>query len=80
MQTIEGTIDHIRFQNKDDGWAAVTIKKGNELMQATGVMPGVHIGMSVKVEGEFENGKYGPSFKISRFCQTQPSDVSGIYN
>lgn len=79
--TLTGTIDSVRYQNPDNGWSAVTVrKKDGGLLPASGIMPGVKKGMYVTMEGELENTvKYGVNFKATSFSESRPSDAEGIY-
>lgn len=79
--TLTGTIESVRFQNPENGWSAVTVrKKDGGLLPAAGIMPGVKKGMYITMDGELENSpKYGTGFKATSFAEARPSDKEGIY-
>ncbi len=84
--TIKGTIENIRFTNPDGGWTAACIRctgpvTGKDTrLNVTGVLPGIRIGMSLRAEGEIEDSKYGPTFRIATWHEELPTDVKGIEN
>ena len=87
MQTITGKLDYIRYQNPQNGWIAAAFQTddplGNEIgkcgcVSVTGVLPGAKVGMYLRLEGEVEASKYGPTFKFSAWSDWRPSDVEGI--
>lgn len=78
--TIEGTIDSIRFQNPENGWAAVLLEVDKELLAATGIMPGIRLGMSVSLTGSYDTNKYGQYFKVEKYQPARPKNTKGIYN
>lgn len=80
MQTIEGTIENIRFQNPDNGWCAAQLldKETKKPVSITGVFPALRVGMTIRATGEIEQTKYGPTFRIQSWSEARPSDVEGI--
>ena len=78
MTTYTGTIEKILFQNTESAWAAVLIQTETGCKKANGIMPGLRLGMNVRVSGELENNKYGETLKASEFSEEMPSDVEGI--
>ena len=78
MTTYTGTIERILFQNTDSAWAAVIVNTDKGLRKASGIMPGLRLGMTAKLSGEIQNTKYGESLNASEFCEEQPSDIEGI--
>ena len=77
---IKGTIKTIRFVNQASSWSVITIDTGQgEPIVATGIMPGVKPGMSVELDGDFTNGKYGPQFEATSYMESKPTSVEGIY-
>ena len=87
--TLSGTIDKIFFQNQENAWAAVLVNTGSsdtsrsiftapQTVKASGIMPGLRLGMTVSLEGEMEMGKWGQTLKVSSFSEMLPSDTEGI--
>lgn len=80
MTTLKGTINSIRYQNKENAWAAVILNTAaGKTIVASGIMPGIKIGMAVKLEGEYKNTKWGMQFEATAFEEDRPSDIEGIY-
>jgi helicase, putative, RecD/TraA family len=77
--TITGTIDTIRCQKPDSGWAAATLATPRGKVVITGIMPPLHVGMTCEVTGEPFTNRYGEQLKVSSFLETRPSDAEGIY-
>ena len=78
MTSITGTIDRILFQNPDNAWAAVILNTEQGYRKASGVMPGLRLGMTARLSGEMQTDRYGESLKASEFEEVQPNDISGI--
>ena len=87
MQTITGKIDYIRYQNPQNGWIAAAFQTDDPVAEkigkggfvsVAGVLPGAKVGMYLRLDGEVEASKYGPTFKFSAWSDWRPSDVEGI--
>ena len=84
--TIKGTIDYIRFSNPDNGWTAATLTldeqyaKGckDDKASVTGILGDIAVGTHISAEGDYENTKYGPTFRIREWKEERPSDIEGI--
>ena len=75
MEMISGYIDHITFQNKDNGYTVMSVmtEKGN--IVCVGAAGGFDEGETVEVEGEYiEHPTYGKQLKISSVRPVAPSD------
>ena len=80
MPTITGTIYTIRFQNPTNAWSVVTVEtKDGKSVAAAGIMPGVKVGMTVRLDGEMIKNKYGTQLSVQTFMEKRPEDVEGIY-
>ncbi len=80
METISGFIDHIIFQNPDNGYTVLLlITEDQEELVCVGNLMGLSQGMSIEAEGEYsEHHVYGRQFKLRSFREVQPADVFGI--
>lgn len=76
--SITGTIDRIIFQNSDSAWAAVLVNTEGGIRKASGIMPGLRLGMTVSMTGEIETNRWGENLKASEFTEVLPSDTDGI--
>ena len=78
MTTYIGTIEKILFQNTESAWSVVVINTEQGLRKASGVMPGLRLGMTARLSGEIQATKYGDSLAATEFVEEQPKDVEGI--
>ena len=81
MITIEGDLAHITFYNQENHYTIARLKpsKNQNPITIVGCMPGVSLGQSLKVEGNWEtHQKFGQQFKIDTFEVTLPATVDGI--
>ena len=86
--TIKGTIDYIRFSNPDNGWVAATLSQDGgpadseirkeQKISITGTLGDIAVGTHICAEGDFEQTKYGPTFRIREWKEERPSDIEGI--
>ena len=79
MEYISGYVDHIIFQNSDNGYTVLELVSGETTTTCVGMLFGVTDGMNVELEGEFtEHPSYGRQFKAARFVEKEPEDESAI--
>ncbi len=81
MITIEGDLAHITFYNQENHYTIARLKppQNQNPITIVGCMPGVSLGQSLKVEGNWEtHSKFGQQFKIDTFEVTLPATVDGI--
>ena len=78
MQTITGTVERINFRNEDNAWSAIILMTDEGTKRASGIMPILRLGMTLRLTGEAEQSRYGPNFKVSEASEVLPSDKEGI--
>lgn len=84
MQTISGRVNTIRYRNEENGFTVLTLAvKGKDgtpdrIISATGTLPPVKTETFYSLDGDFEQTKYGPTFKIASWREDRPSDTDGI--
>ena len=72
---MEGTIEHLIYENKDTGYVVFEVNAGGELHVVTGVLGEVNVGESVTLYGHFENHPtHGPQFKATSCEASMPQD------
>lgn len=72
---MEGTIEHLIYENRDTGYVVFEVNAGGELHVVTGVLGEVNVGESVTLYGHFENHPtHGPQFKATSCEATMPQD------
>lgn len=79
METLKGFVDHIIFQNADNGYTVLELigEEGENIL--VGMLKGVTQGDTIQAEGTFtEHPVYGSQFKVSSFKTVMPEDVASI--
>ena len=76
METIKGYVDHIIYQNKDNGYAVLSMNVDDEEEICVGIFRGVDNGEILEITGEYvEHPSYGFQFKASSFKVVEPDDL-----
>lgn len=79
MDEIQGYVEHIVYQNEDNGYKVMSFSTSEEDIIVVGIFPGVDEGETLIVHGEYtDHPTYGRQFKSHSFQVTQPSDIAGI--
>ena len=76
METIKGYVDHIIYQNKDNGYAVLSMNVDDEEEICVGIFRGVDNGENLEITGEYvEHPSYGYQFKANSFKVVKPDDL-----
>ena len=76
METIKGYVDHIIYQNKDNGYAVLSMNVDDEEEICVGIFQGVDNGENLEIIGEYvEHPSYGFQFKANSFKVVEPDDL-----
>ncbi len=81
LVVIEGVIDHIVFQNPDNGYSVVKFASldGSQKFVAVGTLPGVTDSMAVRLTGRWTtHQKFGNQFSVTSFEADLPRSKVGI--
>src|SRR5438067_9842609 len=86
MPTLEGSVENIVFRNEDNHYTVARFRPNDSgrlfrdnLTTIVGMLPGVHVGELLSVEGEWEKDpKYGRQLHITSFTQRLPASKEGI--
>src|SRR5215471_19685941 len=86
MSTLEGSIENIVFRNEDNHYTVARFRPSDsgrlfrdDLTTIVGMLPSVHVGELLSVEGEWENDpKYGRQLHVTSFTQRLPASIEGI--
>ncbi len=81
MEEVFGYIDSIVFSEDENGFMIARIKepKKREVTTIVGVLPGVHIGESIRCQGGWKHhSKFGAQFEVKSFETQAPTDLIGI--
>ena len=70
METITGFVDHIVFQNSENGYTVMILSTEGEEMTCVGMCKGLTQGENISAEGEYiEHPVYGRQFKIQKIVR-----------
>ncbi len=79
MEIIQGFIDHIIFQNTDNGYTVMDLVVDGDDLTCVGFLKGVTQGETLELEGDFiEHPVYGEQFKIVSYKTVTPQDSISI--
>lgn len=79
MERISGYVDHIIYQNSDNGYTVLELMTGETMTTCVGTLIGLTDGMNVELEGEYtEHPSYGRQFKAAHFTEKEPEDELAI--
>lgn len=75
METVTGYVDHVIYQNKENGYAVVSLAYGGEELVCVGNFRSVEAGETLKLNGTYvEHPVYGHQFKVESCQSTAPDD------
>lgn len=75
MEQIKGYIEHIIYQNSENGYTVLNLVCEGEEVTCVGVMKNVGQGETISAEGEYvTHAVYGQQFKIQSFQVVAPED------
>ena len=75
METVNGYVDHIIFQNSENGYTVLSLMAEGEELTCVGVCKGLTQGENICARGEtVEHPVYGSQFKISTYQVVAPKD------
>lgn len=81
METLEGIIEQIIYQNEDNGYTVARLKPDRELQSITivGIFYSLNLGQPVSVKGNFRHHpKYGEQFEVQEISYKLPTTIEGI--
>ena len=79
MESITGYVDHIVFQNSENGYTVMILMTEGEEVTCVGMCKGLGQGENITAEGEYiEHPVYGRQFKIQNYETVTPTDRVGM--
>ena len=79
METLSGYVEHIIFQNNENGYTVLNLAAEGEEIVCVGMCRGLSQGESISAQGEYiDHPVYGSQFKISGFQVVAPQDSIGM--
>lgn len=75
METINGYVEHIIFQNSENGYTVMELVVEGETLTCVGSCKGLTQGENIEAQGDYvEHPLYGRQFKLSSFRVEAPKD------
>ncbi len=86
MPKLEGSVENIVFRNEDNQYIVARFRLNDsgrlfrdDLATIVGILPGVHTGELLSVEGEWESDpRYGRQLHVTSFVQRLPASTQGM--
>ncbi|GLV56375.1 ATP-dependent RecD-like DNA helicase [Dictyobacter sp. S3.2.2.5] len=86
MPKLEGSVENIVFRNEDNQYTVARFRLNDrgrlfrdDLTTIVGLLPGIHPGELLSVEGEWESDpRYGRQLRVASFVQRLPASTEGM--
>lgn len=79
METVNGYVDHIIFQNNENGYTVMSLLAEGEEITCVGMCRGLTQGETISARGSFvDHPVYGKQFKLDSFQTVMPKDSAGM--
>ena len=79
METLNGYVEHIIFQNAENGYTILNLVTEEDEITCTGMCRGLGQGENITAQGEYvEHPVYGLQFKVSSYRIVVPKDSAGM--
>lgn len=79
LYELTGSVETIIYRNEENGYTVMELAGEESMITATGVMPLVNVGETVKLFGVFKNHpSYGEQFAVQAFERAMPENMDGI--
>ena len=79
MEKITGFVEHIVFQNAENGYTVLELSGDEGETVLVGMMKGITQGESIQAEGDYtEHPVYGRQFKVTAYRTVTPKDAAGM--
>lgn len=81
MEELQGYVERITFQNKENGFTVAKLKTPQhlDLLCIVGILPALQVGQTIHAKGKWNiNQQHGKQFEIHTYHVEAPSDLLGI--
>ena len=79
METVSGYVEHIIFQNNENGYTVMNLMTEGSEVVCVGMGKGLTQGENIQVQGEYvEHPVYGTQLKMASFQVVVPKDSLGM--
>lgn len=76
VETLSGYVEHIVYQNSDNGYTVLNLVSGEEEITCVGIFHGVGEGETLELAGDYTtHPSYGRQFKMQSFQVKSPEDI-----
>ncbi len=76
MEILRGYVEHIVYQNSENGYTVLNLVSGEEEITCVGIFHGIGEGENLEMSGEYtEHPSYGRQFKMVSFQVKPPEDI-----
>ncbi len=80
LHPLEGTIEHVTYQNEQNGYAVCELASGEETYTIVGIMPYIAAGEEIKAMGKWEtHANYGRQFRVEYYEKQMPRNREAMY-
>src|SRR5436305_1281916 len=78
--TINVTVEQVRFHNPETGFTVVTCfrQDSHEEVKVVGNFPPINAGELIAVTGEWRKSRWGPQFVVESLAPIVPTSIEGI--
>jgi len=79
MEQIEGYVEHIVYQNSDNGYTVMNVVSGEEEITCVGMLPMISEGELITASGHYtEHAAYGEQFQIEAYEVKSPESMEAV--
>ncbi|MDO4476125.1 MAG: ATP-dependent RecD-like DNA helicase [Lachnospiraceae bacterium] len=81
METIRGFVDHIIYQNKENGYTVfiLVLEKDGDELTCTGTTPYLSQGETIEAQGQFTiHPTYGRQFAVTSYMEKRPEGTEAL--
>ena len=79
METVNGYVEHIIFQNSENGYTVLNLAVEGDEITCVGMCGGLSQGETIEAQGEYvDHPVYGAQLKISSYRIVVPKDSAGM--
>lgn len=76
VETLSGYVEHIVYQNSDNGYTVLNLVSGEEEITCVGIFHGVGEGETLELTGDYTiHPSYGRQFQMQSFQVKSPEDI-----
>ena len=79
METLKGYVDHIVYQNSENGYTVLSLRADGEEVTCVGMLPAISEGELIEASGQYTvHASYGQQFRIESYEIREPEDTVAV--